>query len=448
VSPNAVAVDAAGDIFAADYYSHAEIELQRSQPLAVNYPTPILVGEKSASQSVIMTNTGSGPLTISSIDVNGANASSFVFENTCGSRVAAGASCTIHGHIAPTTTGPLTASVVITDNAPGSPQTIGLSGTGVVPVVSLSATSLTYGLQGVGGKTASQSVILTNTGGGPLTISSIDVGGANASSFVFENTCSWSVAAGASCTIHGHFAPTTAGPLTATIVITDNAAGSPQTIALTGTGATPAVSLSATSLTYGPQAVGTKSASQSVSLTNTGDWALTIISIQVTGADASSFAFEDTCGSSLAVGSSCTIHGHFAPTGTGTLTAAVVITDNAGGSQSIALTGTDGIPVASLSATSLAYGSQTVGSKTASQSVNLTNTGNWPLTITSIQVTGADASSFVFENTCSSRLAVGSSCTIHGHFAPAGTGPLGATIVITDNAGDSPQSISLTGTGQ
>jgi hypothetical protein len=102
--------------------------------------------------------------------------------------------------------------------------------------VTLSATSLSFGAVTVGSSSASQSVTLTNTGTATLTVSSIAVTGTNASSFVFANNCGTSVAVGASCTIHGHFAPTTKGALTAAITITDSAAGSPQSIALTGTG--------------------------------------------------------------------------------------------------------------------------------------------------------------------------------------------------------------------
>lgn len=104
------------------------------------------------------------------------------------------------------------------------------------PVVTLSATSLAFGTETVGDATASQSVTLTNTGQLSLTISSIVLGGPNPSSFVFANSCGATLAAGANCSIHGHFAPTTTGALTATITITDNATGSPQSIALSGTG--------------------------------------------------------------------------------------------------------------------------------------------------------------------------------------------------------------------
>jgi hypothetical protein len=408
------------------------------------------VGTASASQSVTLTNNGASSVPIIGITVTGPNASSFLFADTCGSTLAAGASCTIHGHFTPTETGALSATITITDKASNSPQSIALNGTGIsTPVVSLSATSLSYGTQLVGTESASKSVTLTNTGTAPLTIISIAVTGTNASSFAFANTCGSSVAVGASCTIHGHFAPTATGAVSAAVTITDNAANSPQSIALTGTGEFPAVSLSASSLSYGTLLVGTESASQSVTLTNTGTAPLPIISIAVTGANASSFEFANTCGSSVAVGARCTIHGHFTPTTAGTQSAAVTITDKAGNSpQSIALSGTGELPpVASLSATSLSYSSQQVGTETASQSVTLTNTGGSALSIFSIAVTGTNASSFAFANNCGSSLAAGATCTIHGHFAPTAAGAVTAAVTITDNAAGSPQSIAVSGTG-
>jgi len=408
------------------------------------------VGTSSASQYVTMTNTGTAAVSITSIAVTGANASSFVFANTCGTSLAAAANCSIHGHFAPAAGGPLAAAITITDSAAGSPQSISLSGTGVEPPVTLSATSLSFGSVNVGSSSGSQSVTLTNSGTAALSVTSIAVTGANASSFVFANSCGTSVAVGASCTIHGHFAPTATGALTAAITITDSATSSPQSIALSGTGTGQAlpVTLSTTSLSFGSSPIGTATASQYVTLTNTGSQTLTITSIAVTGADASSFAFGNTCGTSVAVGASCSIHGHFAPVTGGALKAAVTITDSASGSpQSIALTGTGLGPAVTLSTTSLAFGSSPVGTATASQYVSMTNTGTAALSITSIAVTGANASSFTFGNSCGTNLAAGANCSIHGHFDPTANGPLAAAITITDNAGGSPQSIALAGTG-
>jgi len=316
--------------------------------------------------------------------------------------------------------------------------------------VSLSATSLSFGSLGVGSTSGSQTVTLTNTGGSALSNIGISITGAGASSYVFANSCGSSLAAGANCTIHGHFAPTSPGAQPAAITITDSATGSPQSIALSGSGVeAAAVSLSATSLSFGSVNVGSTSYSAVVTLTNVGDATLSIGSIAVTGANASSFVFANTCGSTLAAGANCTIHGHFGPMTPGALTAAITITDNAPGSpQSIALSGTGvAVPVVSLSATHLAFGSENEGNASGSQSVTLTNTGSATLSITSINLTGADASSFVFANSCGTTLAAGANCSIHGHFAPAAAGALTAAITITDNASGSPQSITLTGTG-
>ena len=406
------------------------------------------VGSASASSYITLTNIGNAPLSISSITLTGADPSSFVFANTCGSTLAVGANCSIHGHFGPTTAGALTAAITINDSALNSPQTVALSGTGVAAPVTLSATSLSFASTTVGSSSGSQAVTMTNNGTTALSITSIAVTGTNATSFVFANSCGTSLAAGANCSIHGHFAPTTGGALKASITITDSAPGSPQSITLSGTGAEPPVSLSATSLAFGSVNVGAISASQSVTVTNNGTAALTITSINVTGADASSFVFSDNCGTSLAAGANCSIHGHFAPAAGGSLTASITITDSAASSpQSIALSGTGVVPPVTLSATSLAFPATAVGSASNSQSVTMTNTGTAALTITSIAVTGANASSFVFANSCGTSLAVGANCSIHGHFGPTTTGALTATIVITDSAAGSPQSISLSGTG-
>lgn len=345
-----------------------------------------------------------------------------------------------------------------TNYDPSDSTTVGISQP--PPVVTLSATSLSYGNQEVGTTSASQQVTLTNTGLSTLVIASMTVTGADASSFVFANNCGTTLASGASCTTHGHFTPSGGGALTAAITITDNASGSPQSITLNGTGTNTTVSLSASSLSFGTNEVGTSSVSQHVLLTNTGSATLFITSITETGADASSFVVAwntttptpEACGPTLAAAASCLIHGHFTPTAAGALTATVTIADSASGSpQIIALTGTGenaGSTTVSLSATSVSFGPQAVGTASASQSVTLTNTGSSTLYFAGVSVTGVDASSFDFASSCGSSVAVGGSCLIHGHFTPAATGALTAALTIADSAAGSPQTIALSGTGR
>ena len=104
-------------------------------------------------------------------------------------------------------------------------------------------------------------------------------------------------------------------------------------------------------------------------------------------------------------------------------------------------------PLVKLSTTSIAFGNQTVDTTSSPMQVTLTNTGNATLDITSIVVTGADISSFAFPDTCGTTLTAGSSCTLSGTFDPPTAGPLTASLTFTDNAANSPQSVSLSGTG-
>src|SRR5581483_4166005 len=108
------------------------------------------------------------------------------------------------------------------------------------PAASLSVTSLSIGNQFVGIQHTPVPITLTNTGGMALTISSIAVSGANSSEFVQTNSCGTSLAAGANCTINVAFTASATGTRTATLSVTDDAAGSPQSVTLTGAGVTPA----------------------------------------------------------------------------------------------------------------------------------------------------------------------------------------------------------------
>ena len=134
------------------------------------------------------------------------------------------------------------ASLAITDNASGSPQSVALSGSGTTasaPVVSLSPTSLSFGNHQVNTTSSARTVTLTNSGNAALTIHSIGLSGPNSGDFHQQNTCSGSsgtLAAGASCTINVTFTPTADDSRSASLAITDNASGSPQSVTLSGTG--------------------------------------------------------------------------------------------------------------------------------------------------------------------------------------------------------------------
>ena len=111
--------------------------------------------------------------------------------------------------------------------------------TASAPAVSLSPTSLSFGNHQVNTSSAAQIVTLKNSGNAALTIHSIGLSGPNSGDFHQQNTCpssSSTLAAGASCTIDVTFTPTAEGSHSASLSITDNASGSPQSVALSGTG--------------------------------------------------------------------------------------------------------------------------------------------------------------------------------------------------------------------
>jgi hypothetical protein len=190
----------------------------------------------SASKLATLTNTGTGSVTISSIQITGTNPTDYAQTNNCPSVLKQGAKCTITVTFAPLVTGNLSASVSVTDNATGSPQTVSLTGSGVLPNVQLSPKSLTFATQKVGTTSPPQSITLTDNGGGTLNISSITITGTNPADFAQTNNCPPSLPTTGTCTITVTFKPTATGSRTAAVTITDNASSSPQKASLSGTG--------------------------------------------------------------------------------------------------------------------------------------------------------------------------------------------------------------------
>ena len=318
-------------------------------PVASFTPTSIVfpvtaVGATSAAKAVTIENTGNTTLFLNSEYVTGTSASSYLkTSTTCGASLAVGASCTVSLEFEPTAEGPLIAYLAMGDNAAGSPQMVKLSGTGSAPLTTFSPTSLTFATTTVGATSAAQTVTLSNTGNATLFLTSETITGTGASSYVKTgSTCGSYVTAGNSCTVSIAFNPAAEGVQIGYLSVADNAAGSPQTVKLSGTGSAPVVSLSPTSLSFANATVGTTSSAQTVTVKNAGNATLTFSSVSVTGANASSFIKSaSTCGSSLTAGSSCTISIEFQPTATGPLSAALSLVDNAAGSpQSVPLSGT------------------------------------------------------------------------------------------------------------
>ena len=405
----------------------------------------------SAAQSVTLANNQPNVLNFKSIAITGTNAGDFSQSNTCGSSLAPGLRCATSIIFTPSTVGNRSASLAITDDAAGSPQIVSITGTGIAPapVVSLSPSTLTFPNQPVGTTSASQQVTLTNKGYAALSIASIVVAGTNNTDFAQTNTCSSSVAVGASCTIEVSFTPLAIGNRSASLTIADNATGSSQAVLLGGAGLAPIASLSPTSISFNSAPVGSSSAAQMLTLTNTGTASLTLSSIVISGTNSSDFSQTNNCpssSSSLASGGSCSISVTFTPAAAGARNASVVVADNAAVSPQIAsLAGIGLAPVANFSPSTITFANQYVGTSSLPQSVTLTNVGTVPLNISSVTTTPADFASL---SACGSSLGVGVSCAIGVFFDPTVSGARTGTLIISDNATGNSQTVALAGTGQ
>jgi len=193
------------------------------------------VGMTSATQSITLTNSGATAMLFTNVSVTGTNAGAFLATSSCPSTIAKGSSCSISVAFAPTATGPLSATLLIYDNAISSPQSVTLTGTGTAtgPIVSFSSTAVTFSVLPVG-QASTQTITMSNIGSSSLTLNGFLVGGPNLTSFAVSGPCvtTLSLAASASCSLTITYAPTVAGALSATIVVQDSAPNSPQTITL------------------------------------------------------------------------------------------------------------------------------------------------------------------------------------------------------------------------
>ena len=320
-----------------------------------------------------------------------------------------------------------------------------------VPVVSLLPTSLNFGDEALKHTSAYKSVALKNTGTAPLHPSSFSILGSDPKDFGGVQNCRASVPPGVSCTVYVNFTPSVLGTRTADVSITDNAAGSPQSIFVSGIGVNPAPAahFSPSPLNFGNVIVNVEVVS-TITLTNTGTSTLSLSSASLSSPDPSDFGGNTTCTTQLTAGSSCTFTIAFKPTALGLRTATLTVADNASGSpQKVGIegTGVPNAPVAKLSLTSLAFGSETVGHASASRSVTLTNAGGATMKIFGITITGSDPNDFSKTTTCGSTLSPGKSCLVSVTFKPAARGSRSAVLGFADNASGSPQKVSLSGTG-
>jgi phospholipase C len=278
------------------------------------------VGKASPARSVTLSNFGPNSMTINSISTSGTD---FAQTNNCPGVLRAPApnisSCTINVTFTPAAAGARAGSLTINDSDPTSPQTTALTGTGTS--ISFSAPTLSFGVLSVG---TSKTLTATVKNNSSTSVSITNV--ATTGDYSQTNTCGTHLAGHGQCTLTVTFLPTAGGVRGGLLTLTDSDAGSPQSLVLTGTGSD--ITVSPAKLTFAATALGTSSASQSVTLTNKSSATISINSIGFLGSlTQTSLEFTDTtsCHSTLGPGSRCTIKVTYTPNTPGVRSATMTI---------------------------------------------------------------------------------------------------------------------------
>jgi hypothetical protein len=286
---------------------------------------------------------------------------------------------------------------------------------GLLSTLSVSKTALSFGNEPLNSASAPMPVTVTNTGVVPLSITNISLSNTSPHPFSQTNNCGSAVAVNASCTINVVFNPGALGAAAATLSIATGASTGTQTVALSGAGTAagtaPSYTVSTTTLAFGSQTVNSASAPMPVTVTNTGVVALPIPSITLSSTSPQPYSQTNTCGTSVAVGGSCTINVVFNPASPGAASATLAI--NAGTTASnVSLSGTGTFQVTLTASTqivtagvpvTLTWSSPANASCTASGGNSSDNWSGALAASGSQSVTESAAGNYTYGLTCSSQ---------------------------------------------
>ena len=322
-SPNVVSLSGAG--------TAASVTLA-ANPASVSF-TNVNAGS-SSSKSVTISNTGNTSLTISQVSVSAKDFGVSGLNTPV--TLAAGQNASMSVTFNPTASENISGNITVASSQ-GANAVIAVSGSGVQPGLSITPSSASFGSVTIGSP-ASQTIQLQNGGTGTLTVSQVSVTGSGFSTGTLALPISLS--SGQTSNFNVEFNPATAGAVTGSVSIVSNAPNSPAAIALSGTGvaATQTLTFSTTNIAFGSVNAGS-SATQSVTLTNSGNASVTVSQITESGTGFSLSGANTPV--TLSAGQNMGFSVVFSPSAAGSNTGSVTVTSTASGSpKSIALSGT------------------------------------------------------------------------------------------------------------
>jgi Abnormal spindle-like microcephaly-assoc'd, ASPM-SPD-2-Hydin len=288
------------------------------------------IGTTSSATTLTLTNIGSAALNVTTLSLAG---SEFLQTNNCPAALAAAASCTINITFTPTSSGNHLGTLSLTDDAYDSPQDVQLVGNIPVPALKIVfSAGEDFGADAIGVVSNPQVVILANSGTGPLTITNISVTG----DFSETDNCVGVLAINQNCQVNVTFRPTAAGSRTGSLLITDDAAGSPQSTPLSGLGIAQ-VAMSTATINFPSVLVGQSSAPVAVTVSNFTSSTIGVNKIVVTPPN--DFSQTNTCGTSVPSQASCVITVTFTPAAGDSIRGDLLVVDGNGNSMDAAMIG-------------------------------------------------------------------------------------------------------------
>ena len=410
-----------------------------------------IVGTISDWQTFTITNTGNMQLTINSI--TGFDTDDFELSliglPTLPYSIDPDDEFTFEIRFSPTSVGQKTDFINIIHSASSSPSFITVAGTGLAPIFSIDKTELDFGDVLYGLTSDSQTITITNTGTSPLTIISTMRDG-DSSSFTLTSSSGTIPAildAGDEYTFEVTFTPSSAEEKSSLLTIYHDAEEAAHTVALTGRGVRPIMTIDPEYFGFGDIVLGQTSDAQSFNIYNTGTSVLTINSIGLMGLNYEEFILSTeglpSVPFDIAPGEYETIHVSFAPTSVDFKMAAVQINIY----TNIELWGTGVQSTISFSQTAVDFDGIPVGSTSDWSFITIRNTGTAPLTISEIFVNlSAD---FIVDGIEDTPIILDPNdlMSISVAFAPVTPGPKNGVIILTSNVEDSPHLVTFEGVG-
>jgi len=425
----------------------AAVPVARLTPEVLRFQARV-VRQPGATQAISVTNTGNAQLIVNRVSVGGVHAGDFQIRgSTCvGLALAALASCTVEVAFMPLGTGPRSATIDITHNAGEGGRRVSLVGTALmppVPVAGVRPTEVDFGHQVAQAVGPPRPVSLTNTGGGRLQVQRVDITGEHAGDFAVDNGCtSAPLERGETCDLILRFTPRGGGTRSAQVLLSSNADGPPQRIALAGIGDTPGrLDVQPTQIDFRMRPVRAPGPPQSVTLRNSGTTALIIERFGVTGANGSDFSVRQNCPDlSLPGGGTCALEARFIPSGPGARTATLTVMAANGDTREVSLIGSgEGSGQLVVTPAVIDFRVQPVRSVSGSTVVKVENTGTAPMTLGAFSIEGGDLREFQAvsdKDPCArTTLEPRQSCVIEVRFAPLTESGRAATLVVGDANG-------------